>query len=328
MLYKLITFCVLYSMLPQAHGLFEDRQWLYFGEPDLIGRQNGTCENVVVLSTRKLAIPFSPNLTSTCTSSGGPIRLIFGEDVWSGGPVSNVSVRFDCDSSFSLLRNYSLIHREGDTMPANTSASIACDLVPNPNQNTTGSGNGSGSAPNSSESILTTAITDSMGRPTATGTKVVEEDSPRGGLMTSAQGSTAQPGDSPKPTAIADDGSEADENQPVSFPESSSTYPHGVTGSSPSDPQVSAGGTIPGLSTDATNDANPGTMLPGSSLSTIPSGSATTSATTSGNSSNGIPGDLSTLITTTSQPLDATAAAMDSSPKSAQTPANATCTCP
>lgn len=126
---KFSTFNLLWSVLPTAFGQFEDRQWLYFGEPDLIGQQNGTCENVVVLASQKFPLPFSPNLTSTCASSGGPIRLIFGEDVWSGERVSNISVRFDCDASSSLLRNYSLIHREGDTMPGNTSASIACDLI-------------------------------------------------------------------------------------------------------------------------------------------------------------------------------------------------------
>jgi len=129
MLRKFSIFNLLWSVLPTAFGQFEDRQWLYFGEPDFIGQQNGTCENVVVLASQKFPLPFSPNLTSTCASSGGPIRLIFGEDVWSGERVSNISVRFDCDASFSLLRNYSLIHREGDTMPGNTSASIACDLI-------------------------------------------------------------------------------------------------------------------------------------------------------------------------------------------------------
>jgi hypothetical protein len=137
MLRRFSAFNLLWSVLPTAFGLFEDRQWLYFGEPDLIGQQNGTCENVVVLASKKFPLPFSPNLTSTCTSSGGPIRLIFGEDVWSGEPVSNISVRFDCDASFSLLRNYSLIHRDGDTMPGNTSASIACDLIDSLKTNTT-----------------------------------------------------------------------------------------------------------------------------------------------------------------------------------------------
>jgi len=137
MLRSFLTFNLLGSMLPTVFGRFEDRQWLYFGEADLIGQQNGTCENVVVLASQKFPLPFSPNLTSTCTSSGGPIRLIFGEDVWSGERVSNISVRFDCDSSFSLLRNYSLIYQDGDTMPGNTSASIACDLIDSLRTNTT-----------------------------------------------------------------------------------------------------------------------------------------------------------------------------------------------
>jgi len=145
-----------------------------------------------------------------------------------------------------------------------------------------------------------------------------------GGLMTSAQGSMAESGDSPKQTAIVNDGTDADDDKPISYPEDPSAYSHGGTQSSPPDPQLGAGGTIPTLPTDATNNAISGTMLPGSSLSTIPSGSATASA----DPTNGSPGDLSTLFPTTSLPPDATAVAMDGSSKSAQAPANATCTCP
>lgn len=332
MLIRPVTFHLLWSVLPIVFGHFEDRQWLYFGEPDIIGQQNGTCENLIVLASEKFPLPFSPNLTSTCTSSGGPIRLIFGEDVWSGERVSNISVRFDCDSSFTLLRNYSLIHRDGFAMPGNTSASIACDLVGSIKPNTThvsspslhpngtvglpgstGQGSAVIAAPSQSESAIGTDQ----------GLNLPDDGVPQHGSDASSQETGSTSGEITMPTAGNTNGSQEDDSKTEPTLEGPSTHPSDSQQLPQSGIISSANSAIPTLPASPSGDAVPDQTAGGAPSITNQTDLPTTTDSSTGTEPSGV-----TSLSQSSQPFQDPAYGMTASrPEDPLPTQDNACTC-